>query len=56
MSWIISCTGNELAWKDDKEFGRQMLAGINAAVIQCLQVYMMSFYLSREVLSHDDSE
>ncbi|KAG5514887.1 hypothetical protein RHGRI_036064 [Rhododendron griersonianum] len=28
--------GNELAWKDDDEFGRQMLAGINPAVIQCL--------------------
>ncbi|XP_058196669.1 probable linoleate 9S-lipoxygenase 7 isoform X2 [Rhododendron vialii] len=27
---------NELAWKDDEEFGRQMLAGINPAVIQCL--------------------
>ncbi|MCD7453934.1 hypothetical protein HAX54_022690 [Datura stramonium] len=31
--------GNELAWKDDEEFGRQMLAGINATVIQCLQAF-----------------
>ncbi|XP_070011926.1 linoleate 9S-lipoxygenase 5 isoform X2 [Nicotiana tabacum] len=31
--------GNELAWKDDKEFGRQMLAGINATLIQCLQAF-----------------
>lgn len=31
--------GNELAWKDDEEFGRQMLAGTNATVIQCLQAF-----------------
>ncbi|KDP45238.1 hypothetical protein JCGZ_15103 [Jatropha curcas] len=28
---------NKLAWKDDEEFGHQMLAGTNPARIQCLQ-------------------
>ncbi|OVA04601.1 Lipoxygenase [Macleaya cordata] len=28
---------NELAWKDDAEFAREMLAGLNPGVIQCLQ-------------------
>ncbi|KAJ7961701.1 Lipoxygenase [Quillaja saponaria] len=30
---------NELAWKDDEEFGRQMLAGINPVRIQCLETF-----------------
>ncbi|XP_021685924.2 linoleate 9S-lipoxygenase 6 [Hevea brasiliensis] len=30
-------TENELAWKDDEEFGHQMLAGINPARIRSLQ-------------------
>ncbi|KAI3927456.1 hypothetical protein MKW92_044446 [Papaver armeniacum] len=30
---------NELAWKDDAEFAREMLAGLNPAVIQCLQKF-----------------
>ncbi|KAF3948713.1 hypothetical protein CMV_025324 [Castanea mollissima] len=30
---------NELAWLDDDEFGRQMIAGINPAKIQCLEVF-----------------
>ncbi|KAL2470744.1 Linoleate 9S-lipoxygenase 1 [Abeliophyllum distichum] len=29
--------GNKFVWMDDDEFGRQMLAGINPTVIQCLQ-------------------
>lgn len=29
---------NEFAWKDDEEFGRQMLAGINPARIRSLEV------------------
>lgn len=29
---------NEFAWKDDEEFGRQLLAGINPTVIKVLQV------------------
>ncbi|KAK9993059.1 hypothetical protein SO802_022762 [Lithocarpus litseifolius] len=29
----------ELAWLDDEEFGRQMIAGINPAKIQCLEVF-----------------
>ncbi|KAK9141308.1 hypothetical protein Scep_010989 [Stephania cephalantha] len=28
---------NELAWKDDEEFGRQMLAGINPVVLRSLE-------------------
>lgn len=35
---VLAFTVNEFAWKDDQEFGRQMLAGINPNVIQCLQV------------------
>ncbi|XP_059660015.1 linoleate 9S-lipoxygenase 6-like [Cornus florida] len=31
--------GNELVWKDDEEFGRQMLAGINPAVIRTLEKF-----------------
>ncbi|XP_048422434.1 linoleate 9S-lipoxygenase 2 isoform X2 [Pyrus x bretschneideri] len=30
---------NEFAWKDDEEFGRQMLAGINPARIRSLEVF-----------------
>ncbi|PSR86298.1 Linoleate 9S-lipoxygenase 7 [Actinidia chinensis var. chinensis] len=30
---------NEFAWKDDVEFGRQMLAGTNPAVIQILEIF-----------------
>lgn len=29
---------NECAWKDDMEFGRQMLAGTHPVRIQCLKV------------------
>ncbi|WCJ37255.1 Linoleate 9S-lipoxygenase [Euphorbia peplus] len=32
-------TENEFTWKDDDEFGRQMIAGINPARIQCLQKF-----------------
>ncbi|XP_058092518.1 linoleate 9S-lipoxygenase A-like [Magnolia sinica] len=30
---------NELAWRDDEEFGREMLAGINPAVIRSLESF-----------------
>ncbi|GAA0170917.1 oxygenase [Lithospermum erythrorhizon] len=30
---------NELAWKDDEEFTRQMLAGVNPTVIKCLHTF-----------------
>ncbi|KAG6628906.1 linoleate 9S-lipoxygenase 5-like isoform X1 [Carya illinoinensis] len=30
---------NGMAWLDDEEFGRQMLAGINPTRIQCLEVF-----------------
>ncbi|XP_043714893.1 linoleate 9S-lipoxygenase 6-like [Telopea speciosissima] len=30
---------NQMAWKDDEEFGREMLAGVNAAVIKCLRKF-----------------
>ncbi|KAI5315368.1 hypothetical protein L3X38_044544 [Prunus dulcis] len=30
---------NEFAWKDDEEFGRQMLAGINPARIRSLEIF-----------------
>ncbi|KAJ4956296.1 hypothetical protein NE237_013079 [Protea cynaroides] len=29
----------EMAWKEDNEFGRQMLAGVNAAVIERLRIF-----------------
>ncbi|KAM7265906.1 hypothetical protein ACFE04_003589 [Oxalis oulophora] len=32
-------TENELAWMNDEEFGRQMLAGINAPYIKCLDLF-----------------
>ncbi|XP_010268333.1 PREDICTED: linoleate 9S-lipoxygenase 2-like [Nelumbo nucifera] len=28
--------GNQLAWMDDAEFAREMLAGVNASLIQCM--------------------
>lgn len=44
---VLAFSANEFAWKDDQEFGRQMLAGINPNVIQCLQVNLYILFLSR---------
>lgn len=44
-SYTVS--GNEFAWKDDQEFGRQMLAGINPNVIKCLRVNIYILFLTR---------
>jgi len=39
--FVILCfSENELAWKDDIEFGRQMLAGTHPTRIQCLTVLL----------------
>jgi len=38
FSGIYCFSENEWAWKDDMEFGRQMIAGTHPTRIQCLTV------------------
>lgn len=36
--YVCCCIDNEFAWREDEEFGRQMLAGINPTRIRCIEV------------------
>ena len=39
LFFVILCfSENDLTWKDDMEFGRQMLAGTHPTRIECLTV------------------
>lgn len=44
--WCFNLSENELAWKSDEEFGRQMLAGTNPARIQRLEVFPTFFFIN----------
>lgn len=38
LHYVCCCIDNEFAWREDEEFGRQMLAGINPTRIRCIEV------------------